>query len=131
VWPLPEDLDDAQAGSATVPAGAGDRLGSASDPDWAWAHRELRRPDMTLALLWKESHIAGEKLFVDFAGRTGEKRNSVLVSLKRPPSWLKSTWASDFPRFFFGFRTPGCPGRESARGGQVYRRKCDGLSAYK
>ena len=66
-------------------------------------HRELHRPNVTLALLWEEyragapdgfgyswfcdlyrgwagrlkptmrqTHIAGEKLFVDFAGRTGE-----------------------------------------------------------
>ncbi len=72
-------------------------------PNWAWVHRELRRPDVTLALLWEEyrasapdgfgyswfcdlyrgwagrlkptmrqTHLAGEKLFVDFAGRTGE-----------------------------------------------------------
>jgi len=72
-------------------------------PDWAWVHRELRRPNVTLALLWEEyragapdgfgyswfcdlyrgwagrlkptmrqTHIAGEKLFVDFAGRVGE-----------------------------------------------------------
>src|SRR4051794_36325988 len=72
-------------------------------PDWAWVHRELRRPNVTLALLWEEYragapdgfgyswfcdlyrawagrlkstmrqvHVAGEKLFVDFAGRTGE-----------------------------------------------------------
>src|SRR6201985_141455 len=72
-------------------------------PDWAWVHRELRRPNVTLALLWEEyragapdgfgyswvcdlyrgwagrlqptmrqTHVAGDKLFVDFAGRTGE-----------------------------------------------------------
>jgi transposase len=23
-------------------------------PDWAWVHHELRRPDVTLALLWEE-----------------------------------------------------------------------------
>jgi transposase len=23
-------------------------------PDWAWVHRELRRPNVTLALLWEE-----------------------------------------------------------------------------
>ena len=23
-------------------------------PDWGWVHRELRRPDVTLALLWEE-----------------------------------------------------------------------------
>ncbi len=72
-------------------------------PDWGWVHRELRRPDVTLALLWEEYragaadgfgyswfcdlyrawtgrlkptmrqvHVAGERMFVDFAGRTGE-----------------------------------------------------------
>jgi hypothetical protein len=72
-------------------------------PDWGWVHRELRRPNVTQALLWEEyragapdgfgyswfcdlyrgwtgqlkptmrqTHLAGEKLFVDFAGRMGE-----------------------------------------------------------
>ncbi len=72
-------------------------------PDWAEVHRELRRQDVTLALLWEEYkgrkpdgfsyswfcdlykewagrlkptmrqvHVAGEKLFVDYAGRTME-----------------------------------------------------------
>lgn len=76
-----------------------------SDPshDWPWVHRELRRPGVTLLLLWEEycggdpqgfgyswfcqhyrawagrldvvmrqSHRAGEKLFVDYAGQTVE-----------------------------------------------------------
>ena len=73
------------------------------EPDWGWVHRELRRPDVTLALLWEEYragaadgfgyswfcdlyrartgrlkptmrqvHVAGERMFVDFAGRTGK-----------------------------------------------------------
>ena len=72
-------------------------------PDWAQVHREMRRPDVTLALVWEEYraaapggfgyswfcdlyrawvgrlkptlrqvHPAGERLFVDFAGRTVE-----------------------------------------------------------
>jgi hypothetical protein len=36
-------------------------------PDWAWVHRELRRPNVTLAL-----HRRREAVCVDFAGRTGE-----------------------------------------------------------
>ena len=70
-------------------------------PQWSELHRELRQPDVTLALLWQEykaahpeglqyswfcdqyrawaskldvvmrqEHRAGEKLFVDYAGRT-------------------------------------------------------------
>ena len=27
-------------------------------PDWAWVHRELRRPNVTLALLWEEHRAA-------------------------------------------------------------------------
>ena len=72
-------------------------------PDWAVAHRELRRPGVTLMLLWeayravhpqgfgyswfcehyrawagkldvvmRQTHRAGEKLFVDYAGQTAE-----------------------------------------------------------
>lgn len=75
------------------------------EPDFAWVHQELKRPGVTLALLWEEyerglastgrpaykytsfcvkyrawaaslkrsmrqTHIAGEKLFVDYAGQT-------------------------------------------------------------
>jgi transposase len=102
-WPLREDLDDAQLEARLFPpppAIAGDQR---QMPDWGWVHRELRRPNVTLALLWEEyragapagvgyswfcdlyrgwagwlkptmrqTHLAGEKLFVDFAGHTAE-----------------------------------------------------------
>src|ERR1700739_4765206 len=103
VWPLPEDLDDAQLEALLFPPPPEIAADQRPMPDWAWVHRELRRPNVTLALLWEEyraaapdgfgyswfcdlyrswagrlkptmrqTHIAGEKLFVDFAGRTGE-----------------------------------------------------------
>lgn len=102
-WPLPEDLDDAQLEALLFPPPSGAPADQRPMPDWAWMHRELRRPDVTLALLWEEYrasvtdgfsyswfcdlyrgwagrlkptmrqvHVAGEKLFVDFAGRTAE-----------------------------------------------------------
>src|ERR1700675_1635386 len=102
-WPLPEDLDDAQLEALLFPPPSGTPADQRPMPDWAWVHRELRRPDVTLALLWEEYragvtdgfsyswfcdlnrgwagrlkptmrqvHVAGEKLFVDFAGRTAE-----------------------------------------------------------
>src|SRR3954464_10043586 len=102
-WPLAEDLDDVQLEALLFPPPPAIAADQRPIPDWAWVHRELRRPNVTLALLWEEyragapdgfgyswfcdlyrggagrlqptmrqTHIAGEKLFVDFAGRTGE-----------------------------------------------------------
>lgn len=99
-WATLEDLDDPafarrlQTGSAI----AGPRKAT---PEWQAVHEQLRRPDMTLELLWQEFreqepngvsyaqftrhyrtwlkkqklsmrqvHIPGDKLFVDFCGRT-------------------------------------------------------------
>src|SRR5271169_1475215 len=103
VWPVPEELDDEQLEGRLFPPLPGTTADQRPMPDWGWVHRELRRPNVTLALLWEEYragapdgfgyswfcdlyrgwagrlkptmrqvHIAGEKLFVDFAGRTGE-----------------------------------------------------------
>src|SRR5271169_1572585 len=102
-WPLPETLDDAQLEARLFAPPPRTPTDQRPMPDLGWVHRELRRPDVTLALLWEEyragapdgfgyswycdlyrawagrlkptmrqTHIAGEKLFVDFAGRTGE-----------------------------------------------------------
>jgi len=103
VWPLAEDIDDARLEALLFPPPSGTPADQRPMPDWGWVHRELRRADVTLALLWEEYrigavdgfsyswfcdlyrawagrlkptmrqvHLAGEKLFVDFAGRTGE-----------------------------------------------------------
>jgi transposase len=102
-WPLPEDVDDARLEALLFPPPSGIAADQRPMPDWGWVHRELRRPDVTLALLWEEYragaadgfsyswfcdlyrawagrlkptmrqiHLAGDKLFVDFAGRTAE-----------------------------------------------------------
>ena len=102
-WPIPEELDDAQLEALLFPPPPETPADQRPMPDWAWVHRELRRPNVTLALLWEEyragapdgfgyswfcdlyrgwagrlkptmrqAHLAGEKLFVDFAGRTAE-----------------------------------------------------------
>jgi hypothetical protein len=100
-------------------------------PDWAWVHRELRRPNVTLALLWEEYragaadgfgyswfcdlyrgwagrlkptmrqvHIAGERMFVDFAGRTAEVIDASTARSSRfrysSPPWAPP--ASPMPR---------------------------------
>jgi transposase len=98
-WPLPEDLDDTQLEACLYSRPQAPK--AASEPDWEYIHRELRRPGVTRELLWTEyceqvtqpysyqqfcrlyrrwkrklnlvmrqEHLAGEKMFVDFAGAT-------------------------------------------------------------
>src|ERR1700750_3061965 len=53
-WPLAEDLDDAQLEVLLFPPPPAIAADQRPIPDWAWVHRELRRPNVTLALLWEE-----------------------------------------------------------------------------
>ncbi len=53
-WPLPAGLDDAQLEALLYPPPPVVASEQRSVPDWAVVHRELRRPNMTLALLWEE-----------------------------------------------------------------------------
>ena len=103
VWPLPEGITDEILEARLYPAATAIAAMSARRPrpDWAAIHRELRRPGVTLQLLWEEhratcpdgygysrfcelyrafearlsptmrqTHVAGERLFVDYAGAT-------------------------------------------------------------
>jgi transposase len=100
-WPLPDDLDTAALERRLFPPALAVEAAVRGIPDWGAIHRELRRPGVTLWLLWEEyktihpqgyqytwfcqqyrawaartdvvmrqSHRAGEKLFVDYAGPT-------------------------------------------------------------
>jgi transposase len=53
-WPLPEALDDGQLEALLYPPPPAVATDQRPVPDWAEVHRELRRPNMTLALLWEE-----------------------------------------------------------------------------
>ena len=53
-WPLPADLDDVQLEALLFPPPPAIAADLRPMPDWAWVHRELRRPNVTLALLWDE-----------------------------------------------------------------------------
>ena len=53
-WPLPEGLDDSQLETLLYPPPPAVAAEQRPVPDWAVVHRELRRPNMTLALLWEE-----------------------------------------------------------------------------
>src|SRR4029077_6691886 len=52
--PLAEDLDDVQLEALLFPPPPAIAADQRPMPDWAWVHRELRRPNVTLALLWEE-----------------------------------------------------------------------------
>src|SRR5262249_17429126 len=101
-WPLPAELDEeGLEAQLFARAGAAPGMRRKPEPDWAHLHRELRRPGVTLMLLWQEyreaepdgygysrfcelydgwerrlsptmrqTHPAGERLFVDYAGQT-------------------------------------------------------------
>ena len=53
-WPLAEDLDDAQLEAVLFPPPLAIAADQRPMRDWAWVHRERRRPNVTLALLWEE-----------------------------------------------------------------------------
>ena len=102
-WPLPEALSDRDLERRLFPPPPAVPADTRVVPDWAAVHQELRRPGVTLMLLWEEyraahpegfgyswfckryeawsgsldvvmrqTHRAGEKLFVDYAGQTVE-----------------------------------------------------------
>jgi len=53
-WPLPDGLDDAQLERLLYPPPPSVASEQRLVPDWAAVHSELRRPNVTLALLWEE-----------------------------------------------------------------------------
>jgi len=102
-WPLPEGLDEDALERLLYPTNTTTPGEVRPQPDWAAVHRELRRPGVTLQLLWEEYrstypegygysrycdlmrawegrlsptmrqlHVAGERMFVDYAGKTLE-----------------------------------------------------------
>src|SRR4029077_21207651 len=50
-WPLLAELDDVQLEALLFPPSPAIAADLRLMPDWAWGHRELRRPIVTLALL--------------------------------------------------------------------------------
>ena len=102
-WPLSASLSDSELERRLFPPSPAVPTDTRPVPDWSVVHQELRRPGVTLALLWDEyraehplgfayswfcqhyrawagkldlvmrqTHRAGEKLFVDYAGQTAE-----------------------------------------------------------
>jgi transposase len=53
-WPLPEGLDEAALERLLFPPPPPSKDRQFAEPDWGAVHRELKRPGVTLALLWDE-----------------------------------------------------------------------------
>jgi transposase len=126
-WPLPEALDDARLETLLFPPLPDVPSDQRPVPDWSAVHRDLRRPNVTLALLWEEYraattdgfgyswfcdlyrewagrlkptlrqvHIAGERLFVDFAGHTMEVIDAATGEIHRAEIFVAVLGASSF-----------------------------------
>ena len=52
-WPLPDALDDAGLEALLFPPPPDVPTDQRPVPDWSVIHREMRRPNVTLALLWE------------------------------------------------------------------------------
>jgi transposase len=126
-WPVPAELDDValERKLFTPPFAAGEP--TRPQPNWPRVHAELRRPGVTLLLVWEEyrvgqpegygysrfcdlyaawrghlsptmrqTHVAGEKLFVDYAGQTVEVIDGVTGEVRRAQIFVAALGASNF-----------------------------------
>ena len=68
-WPLPDEMSDAGLEALLFPPASGAAVEDRPQPDWAWVHRELRRPNVTLSLLWEVAlpHFHGHCYAADAA----------------------------------------------------------------
>ena len=140
-WPLPEELDETTLEQRLFPPHSVQTSRLQHMPDWSHIHKELRRPGVTLILLWQEyklqhpegyqyswfsdqyrqwrstldvvmrqHHVAGEKLFVDYAGQTvpvvnqhnGEIRQAqIFVATLGASSYTyaEATWSQSLPNW--------------------------------
>ena len=124
-WPVPAELDDSalEARLFSQPFAVQER----PQPDWPRLHAELRRPGVTLLLLWEEyragqpegygysrfcdlyrdwragisptmrqTHVAGERLFVDFAGQTVSIIDPITGTARQAQIFVAALGASNY-----------------------------------
>lgn len=140
-WPLPPDLSEEGLERLLFPPPLVVPAGSRPPPDWPALHREMKKPGVTLSLLWEEyraqypdgygysrfcdlyrewrgklnptmrqHHVAGEKLFVDYAGQTVEiidgltgevHRAQIFIAVLGASSYTyaEATWSQTLPNW--------------------------------
>ncbi len=125
-WAAAQGLDDA-ALEARLYQPAVPRSARQLEPDFAYIHQELRRPGVTLQLLWEEYaranaqaykytsfcvkyrqwaaclkrsmrqvHIAGDKLFADYAGQTVPVIDAATGEIRAAQVFVATLGASNF-----------------------------------
>ena len=90
-WPLPDDVDDADLERRLFARGEFPLPTQRPTPDWATVHRELRRPSVTLQLLWM---LCRHRHNIHYADRV------VMPTRPSPGVWTSS------PELVKGFETP-------------------------
>jgi transposase len=138
-WPLPASLDDETLENRLYPPPAITSKNKRPQPDWPTIHRELKRPGVTLQLIWEEhraqhpagygysrfcdlyrawekrlsptmrqTHVAGERMFVDYAGTTMEVIDALIGEVKKAQlfvavlgasslTFAEATWTQTLP----------------------------------
>jgi transposase len=125
-WAAAQGLNDEEL-EARVYRPAVPRSSRHLEPDFAYIHQELRRPGVTLQLLWEEyqrgndlaykytaycvkyrawaaglkrsmrqTHVAGEKLFVDYAGQTMPIVDAATGEIRRAQIFVAVLGASNY-----------------------------------
>ena len=126
-WPLAEDLSDEDLERLLFPPPVAVSPDRRSLPDWPVLHRELKRPGVTLSLLWEEyravhrdgygysrfcelyrawkgglaptmrqSHVAGEEMFVDYPGATLEVIDGLTGEVRAAQIFVATLGASSY-----------------------------------
>lgn len=165
-WPVPAGLDDvALEGQLFTPPFTSAQA-ARPQPEWSRIHAELRKPGVTLQLLWEEyrvgqpdgygysrfcdlhaawrgrlsptmrqTHPAGERMFVDYAGQTVEvidgatgevRRAQVFVAVLGASNYTyaEARWTQSLPDWI------GCHvGAFASFGGAARQIVCDNLKA--
>lgn len=126
-WPLPSELCEDDLERLLFPPQHVRSVDRPAPPDWPELHREMKKPGVTLALLWEEyraqhpngygysrfcdlyrdwrgklnptmrqHHVAGEKLFVDYAGQTVEVIDSLTGEVHEAQVFVATLGASSY-----------------------------------